>query len=144
MKKKVFVSVCIMLAVLLVGVIIWWNLPEKRIDVDYDNIEKIVVTDLATGEEFIVTDKHEKMSIVIPYQAEGNSFKKVGISFDDSDYGYQVKIKIKDKSSAELNGWDEFIVNSDDRIKKGLFYYKQYDADYSVYVNLRFLLEKFK
>ena len=68
MKKKIIISICLVFC--LIGVIIWWNIPAKKIDVDYNNIEKIIVTDLTTGEEFYFADKHEKMSIVIPYQDE--------------------------------------------------------------------------
>ena len=141
-KKKIIISICLVFC--LIGFLIWWNIPAKKIDVDYNNIEKIIVTDLTTGEEFYFADKHEKMSIVIPYQDEYINFKKVGFSFDDSDLGYQVKIKLKDETIGSLNGWNEFIINSDDRIKKGKFYYKQFNADFSCYMDLRMIIENQK
>ncbi|MBQ5590169.1 MAG: hypothetical protein IIU65_00645 [Clostridia bacterium] len=140
MKKKIIISICLVFC--LIGVIIWWNVPAKKIDVDYDNIEKIVVTDLATGEEFIAIDKDDKMGIIAPFSEEHINFKKVGFSSDNSDKCYQVKIELKDESLGGLNGWNEFTVYSDNRVKKGQFYYTQYDADFSVYQRLKYDIEK--
>ncbi len=147
MKKRIYISVCIILAVLLVGVSIWWHLPVKRMKVDYDNIKKIVVTDLVTSEEIVVTDKKSKALITGGLQAENLTIKKDGFSHGDLNFGYKVEIKLKDDSLADMNGWDEFIVNSDNSFRKDPFYYKLYyfkQEDYSgnVYRYIHMLFQK--
>ena len=115
-KKRIFlILVVLVLVVLLVAL---YNIPKtfgKGIDIsDVDNIN---VFDGTTGAWFTIDEPEDIKCIVENIQS--HSMKRDGISF--GNMGYRFKINYMDED--DNNIVSEFIVNSDDTIRKDPFFY---------------------
>ena len=141
MKKKIIIIVSIVLA-LVIGFLIWWNVPVTRNGVEFDSVEKVTIIDLATGEEVVLSDADE-YEMILPFPNKCIRLYRRSISFDNLDSGYKVKIEAKDEAIDAIKNWDEFNVTSDNLVRKGFICYEQ-SLGWNYYNGMQSLFEENK
>lgn len=115
-------SLCIKISamvILLVGIIVWYNAPLNLMDLDPNEIMEIVVFNGNSGETTHVTDEQQIQHII-----ENLNDVKVKRSKPSVGYtGYSFKVTIYLSDGNEADGWNNFIINSADTIRKDPFFY---------------------
>ena len=102
MKKKMIILLSAMV-ICLIGIIVWYNVSLNLTDLVPDEVMEIVVFNGNSGETTHITVKKWKPS--------------VGYT------GYSFKITIYLSDGNEADGWNNFIINSEDTIRKDPFFY---------------------
>lgn len=115
MKRKTLIVICV-IAVIILGGLIWWNSPCSLADIEPSEVSKISVFDGNTGKSITVTD-----AAVIEYiisNLNSISFKKVKLSLGYMGYSFRTTVY-------KLNGdvFREFIINSSSIVRKDPFFY---------------------
>ncbi len=117
MKKKIVIPIIavVLLIVLAVG---YYSMPKTfGKNVNSSEVDHINVFDGNTGTNFIITDREDIKYIVENIQSY--YMKKDGISLGKMGYGF----KICYMDSGDKDVIPEFILNSDDTIRKDPFFY---------------------
>lgn len=129
-KMKKFFIIGGIVAVVIIAQIIWLNNPIDILNEDYKGIKEIVIKNGNTGEITHIDDLSEVKYIIdnlneIELEREGLSIWYSGYSFDTTIYL---------ENGNEYGGFNNFIINSDDTIRKDPFFYKvtkgKIDYDY--------------
>lgn len=118
MKKKILIPIVVALAVVILGIVLY-NIPKTfGKSVDAAGVDHIDVFDGNTGVGFTITDPEDIRNIV--ENIKSHPMKRAGISL--FYMGYSFRIKLKD--SNDKNIIPEFILNSDNTIRKDPFFYR--------------------
>ena len=127
MKKKLIIIISIVL-VLVIGFVVWWNVPTQMINVDYTNVEEIIVFNGNTGKEVTLVSGDEETKRIIQHMG-CCTVKKDEFFGLSMGYHFRVSIKLKNDLIGGLNGWNEFYMNSEEGFSKNGIFYKITQGD---------------
>lgn len=118
MKKKIII-VLSAVVILLTGIIVWFNIPLDLMNLDPNEVMEIIVFNGNSGNTTHITDKEQIQHIV-----ENLNDVEVKRSKPSLGYlGYSFKVTIYLSDGNEADNWNNFIINSDDTIRKDPFFY---------------------
>ena len=118
MKKKIIILLSAM-AILFAGIAIWYNTPIDLMDLDHNEVMEIVVFNGNSGNTTHIKDKEQIQHIIA--NLNDVEVKRAKLSVGYSGYSFKVTIYLSDGN--EANDWNNFIINSDDSIRKDPFFY---------------------
>lgn len=118
MKKKLIILLSVV-AVFLAGIIAWYNAPIDLMDLDPDEVMEIVVFNGNDGNTTHITDKEQLQHIVENLNTVEVKKSKPALGY--CGYSFQITIYLSDGNEAD--DWNNFIINSDDTIRKDPFFY---------------------
>ena len=118
MKKKIFVLLSVVL-ILILGVTVWYNIPIDLINLDPNEVMEIVVFNGNSGNTTHIEDKEQIQHIID--NLNDVEVKRSRLSAGYSGYSFKVTIYLSDGN--EAGDWNNFIINSDDTIRKDPFFY---------------------
>ncbi len=124
MKKKVFVLAIVFLIVAAVAVL-WYRMPVDIMELDPDAVMEIVVFDGGSGKTLHITDE-EQIAHIITNLNEVR-MRRDGVSLGRMGYSYKVTIYLDD--GEETGDWNNFIINSENTIRKDPFFYRVVDGN---------------
>lgn len=119
MNKKAKTVIAV-LAVLAAGFLLWYNLPIKLLDPEPKNVMEITVFNGNTGKLTHITDEEEIENII--ENLNEVKIKRYKPSVGYSGYSFKMTIYLTDGNEAD--GWNNFIINSEDTIRKDPFFYR--------------------
>ena len=97
MKKKIIIIVSVVL-VLIIGFLIWWNVPKKLCDIDAQKVEKITIFKTWFQEEIEVTDEKTIAELVEKF----NSVKMKHCRYAPNTFGYVYIVTIQTESETQM------------------------------------------
>ena len=118
MKRKT-ILVSSVAAILLAGLFVWYTLPVDLMDLDHKEVLEIVVFNGSSGNEPKITDK-EKIKH-ISHDLSDVEIKSTRHSMGYNENGYKLSVYLSDGN--EAGDWNNFIINSEDTIRKDPFFY---------------------
>ena len=118
MKKKIILLLSVVI-ILLMGIVVWFNIPLDLMDLDPNEVMEIVVFNGNSGNATHITDKEQIQHIV--ENLNGVELKRSKPSLGYMGYSFKVTIYLSDGN--EAGDWNNFIINSDDTIRKDPFFY---------------------
>lgn len=118
MKKRaaIFASIA---AILLVIIAIWFNATIDLMNLNTNEVAEIVVFNGNTGKETRITDESQIENII--NNLNDIKMKRWQPSVGYMGYSFKVTIYLSDGKKAD--GWNDFIINSGDTIRKDPFFY---------------------
>lgn len=119
MKKKLIISILVV-AVIITIILIWLKKPIDIMDISPNEVMEISIFDGNTGNSVKIFDK-EDISYIIE-NLNKIKLKRGKLSFRYT--GYSFKITIYGNDGEEIDGCNNFIINSKDTIRKDPFFYK--------------------
>ena len=125
MKKKIIILLSVVI-ILLMGIVVWFNIPLDLMDLDPNEVMEIVVFNGNSGNATHITDKEQIQHIV-------ENLNGVEVKRSKPSLGYSFKVTIYLSDGNEAGDWNNFIINSDDTIRKDPFFYSvtKGNIDYS-------------
>lgn len=128
MKKKIIILLSVVI-ILLIGIVVWFNIPLDLMDLDPNEVMEIVVFNGNSGNATHITYKEQIQHIV--ENLNGVEVKRSKPSLGYMGYSFKVTIYLSDGN--EAGDWNNFIINSDDTIRKDPFFYSvtKGNIDYS-------------
>ena len=118
MKKKIIILLSVV-AIFLVGFSVWYNAPIDLMSLDHNKVLEIVVFNGNTGNTTHIVDKEQIQHII--ENLNDVELKRSKPSVGYSGYSFKTTIYLIDGNEAD--GWNNFIINSDDTIRKDPFFY---------------------
>lgn len=118
MKKKIIILLSAM-AILFAGIAIWYSTPIDLMDLDHNEVMEIVVFNGNSGNTTHIKDKEQIQHIIA--NLNDVEIKRAKLSVGYSGYSFKVTIYLSDGNEAD--DWNNFIINSDDSIRKDPFFY---------------------
>lgn len=118
MKKRVLIFGTIAV-VLLAILVIWFNATIDLMDLDSNEVVEIVVFNGNTGKETRITDETQIENII--NNLNGIKMKRWQPSVGYMGYSFNVTIYLADGNMA--SGWNNFVINSSNTIRKDPFFY---------------------
>ena len=118
MKKKLLIILSIISIVVISGVI-WYISPLDLIQLNPEDVLEISIFDGNTGTSLHITEKEDITYIINNLNVVKLKRKKVSTGYT----GYSFKTTIYLNNGEEANGWNNFIINSKDTIRKDSFFY---------------------
>ena len=118
MKKKIIILLSAM-AILFAGIAIWYNTPIDLMDLGHNEVMEIVVFNGNSGNTTHIKDKEQIQHIIA--NLNDVEVKRAKLSVGSSGYSFKVTIYLSDGNEAD--DWNNFIINSDDSIRKDPFFY---------------------
>lgn len=119
MKQK-WIIILSVVAITIIGVLIWFKNPIDMMAANPEEIMEIAIFDGNTGGSLHITDKED-----ISYIIENLNTIKLKRGKLSSGYtGYSFKTTIYGNNGEEIGGWNNFIINSGDTIRKDPFFYE--------------------
>lgn len=118
MKKKLLIILSIISIVVISGVI-WYISPLDLIQLNPEDVLEISIFDGNTGTSLHITEKEDITYIINNLNVVKLKRKKVSTGYT----GYSFKTTIYLNNGEEANGWNNFIINSKDTIRKDPFFY---------------------
>lgn len=118
MKKKISILLSVVL-ILLVGIAIWYHAPINLMNLDANEVMEIVVFNGNSGNTTHIEDKEQIQHIID--NLNDVEVKRSKLSAGYSGYSFKVTIYLSDGNEAD--DWNNFIINSDDTIRKDPFFY---------------------
>ena len=129
MKKKIVIVLSVIL-ICLIGVIVWYNTPLGFTDLAPDEVMEIVVFNGNSGETTHITDEQQIQHIIQNLNDVEVKRSKPSVGY----MGYSFKMTIYLSDGNEADGWNNFIINSENTIRKDPFFYSvvsgEIDYDY--------------
>lgn len=129
MKRKLTVLLTIAV-IILAGAVIWYNIPIDLMNLEHDEVMEIVVFNGNTGNATHIKDKKQIEHIINNLNDIELKRSKPSVGY----LGYSFKITVYLSDGNEAGDWNNFIINSDDTIRKDPFFYKvvseKIDYDY--------------
>lgn len=129
MKRKLTILLTIAV-IILAGAGVWYNIPIDLMNLEHDEVMEIVVFNGNTGNATHITDKKQIEHIIENLNDIELKRSKPSVGY----FGYSFKMTIYLSDGNEADGWNNFIINSDDTIRKDPFFYKvvseKIDYDY--------------
>lgn len=118
MKKKIIIVLSVMV-IFLVGFCVWYNVPIDLMSLEHNEVLEIVVFNGNTGNTTHIADKEQIQHIIDNLNAVELKRSKPSVGYS----GYSFKMTIYLLDGNEADGWNDFIINSDDTIRKNPFFY---------------------
>jgi len=118
MKKKLLIILSIISIVVISGVI-WYISPLDLIQLNPEDVLEISIFDGNTGTSLHITEKEDITYIINNLNVVKLKRKKVSTGYT----GYSFKTTIYLNNGEEADGWNNFIINSKDTIRKDPFFY---------------------
>ncbi len=118
MKKKIAILFAV-IVILLAGIAVWYQAPIDLMDLDHNEVKEIVVFNGNTGNATHITDKDQIQHIVDHLNEVELKRSKLSVGYA----GYSFKVTIYLSDGNEADDWNNFIINSDDTIRKDPFFY---------------------
>lgn len=121
-QRKLIIAALVCAAIL--GAVAWWFLPTRIAVPEAVDIQEVSIFDGNTGETFHITSEDEISQIM-------DALRTVKLKKDKPSVGlmgYRFRLTIYLKSGKEAGGWDDFIINSENTIRKDPFFYKAVDG----------------
>lgn len=114
--------------------IVWYTLPVDLMDLDYKEVLKLVVFNGSSGNATHITDKEQIQHIID--DLNDVKIKRTRPSVGYSGYGYKLSVYLSDGN--EAGDWNNFIINSEDTIRKDPFFYSviKGNIDYNYIKNI--------
>ena len=133
MKKKVPLLLSVVL-ILLVGIAVWYNAPIDLMNLDANGVMEIVIFNGNTGNTTHIEDKEQIQHMID--NLNDVEVKRSKLSAGYSGYSFKVTIYLSDGNEAD--DWNNFIINSDDTIRKDPFFYSVTEGkiDYNYIENI--------
>ena len=104
-------------AILLAGLFVWYTLPVDLMDLDHKEVLELVVFNGSSGNATHITDKEQIQHIID--DLNDVEIKRTRPSMGYSGYGLSVYLS----DGNEAGDWNNFIINSEDTIRKDPFFY---------------------
>lgn len=105
--------------IFLVGVIVWYNDPIDLMNLEHNKVLEIAVFNGNTGNTTHITDKEQIQHVI--ENLNDVELKRGKPSVGYSGYSFKMTIYLLDGNEAD--DWNNFIINSDDTIRKDPFFY---------------------
>ncbi len=118
MKKKIAILLSV-IVILLVGIAVWYNAPIDLMNLDPNEVMEIVVFNGNSGNTTPIEDKEQIQHIIDNLNDVEVKRSKPSVGY--SGYSFKVTIYLSDGNEAD--DWNNFIINSDDAIRKDPFFY---------------------
>ncbi|MDD7739368.1 MAG: hypothetical protein PUJ62_04755 [Lachnospiraceae bacterium] len=133
MKKKIAIILSVVV-ILLAGIAVWYNMPIDLMNLDHDEVREIVVFNGNSGNITHITDKEQIQHIVDTLNDVEIKRSKLSVGYS----GYSFKMTFYLSDGKEAGNWNNFIINSDDVIRKDPFFYSvtKGKLDYSYLENI--------
>lgn len=129
MKKKIVIVLSVIL-ICLIGVIVWYNTPLGLTDLAPDEVMEIVVFNGNSGKTTHISDEQQIQHIIQNLNDVEVKRSKPSVGY----MGYSFKMTIYLSDGNEADGWNNFIINSENTIRKDPFFYSvvsgEIDYDY--------------
>lgn len=129
MKRKLTVLLTIAV-IILAGAVIQYNIPIDLMNLEHDEVMEIVVFNGNTGNATHIKDKKQIEHIINNLNDIELKRSKPSVGY----LGYSFKMTVYLSDGNEAGDWNNFIINSDDTIRKDPFLYKvvseKIDYDY--------------
>lgn len=116
--KRITILISIVVIVLAVFAI-WYHTPIDLMDLASDEVSEIEVFDGNTGKSIHITDATQIAKIID--NLNDVKLKREKLSVGYMGYRFVITIYLSDGSPA--GGWNDFIINSSDTIRKNPFFY---------------------
>ncbi len=116
MKKKI---IRLVILVMICGGFIWYYTPVNFVSLDAADVYKIMIFNGNSGEKINITDREDIEYLISNWNEV--TLKRGGISSNYSGWCFKVTIYLED--GEEADGWNDFIINSDENIRKDPFFY---------------------
>lgn len=132
MVKRKICIILIIAALAIGGCFIWYNAPVDFVRLSANDVLEIVVFNGNTGETLHISDKEDINYILSNWNDVTLKRDKISIGY----MGFSFKTTIYLNDGEEADGWNNFIINSSDTIRKDPFFYKATNSllDYD-YIN---------
>ena len=133
MKRKI-ILVSSVIAILLAGIFVWYTFPVDLMDLDHNEVMELVVFNGSSGNVTHITDKEQIQHIID--DLNDVEIKRTRSSMGYSGYGYKLSVYLSDGN--EAGDWNNFIINSEDTIRKDPFFYSviKGNIDYNYIKNI--------
>ncbi len=118
MKKRIPILLSVVLIVL-VGITVWFHTPIDLMNLDTNKVMEIVVFNGNSGNTTHIEDKEQIQHIID--NLNDIEIKRSKLSAGYTGYSFKVTIYLSDGNEAD--GWNNFIINSDDTLRKDPFFY---------------------
>lgn len=118
MKKKIATLLSVVV-ILLVGIAVWYHAPIDLMNLDYNEVMEIVVFNGNSGNTTHINDKEQIQHMIDNLNDVEVKRSKPSVGY--SGYSFKVTIYLSDGNEAD--DWNNFIINSDDTIRKDPFFY---------------------
>lgn len=105
--------------ILLAGIAVWYNAPIDLMNLDHNDVMEIVVFNGNSGNATHIKDKEQIQHIIDNLNDVEVKRSKPSVGY----MGYSFKVTIYLSDGNEADAWNNFIVNSDDTIRKDPFFY---------------------
>ena len=127
-RQKKFYFLWGFLAMLIVGGLVWYFMPVQPFTFNADEILEIVIFDGNRGEAVHVTEKAD-----IAYLAQNwNGVTLARDGFSWGRMGYRFRVTVYLQNGEEADGWNNFIINSGDVLRKDPFFYRTKGASFDI------------
>jgi len=127
MKKKRFFQI-IVLGILALTGIIWYRTPVDFVRLSPENVLKIVLFDGNSGKGCHIQDPQDIQHIIENLNTIKLQRDKLSIGY----VGYRFQTTIYLTNGEEANGWNHFILNSNDTVRKDPFFYKVVEGEIDI------------
>lgn len=128
MKKKVTILFWILAIIALAGNI-WYHIYVEM-NLKADNVGNIVIFDGNSGTSISITEKEDIQYII--ENLNSVRLERSGIAVGNMGYRFRMTLYLSNGEKAK--GWNDFIINSSDSIRKDPFFYQaiegQIDYEY--------------
>ncbi|WP_418747248.1 hypothetical protein [Frisingicoccus sp.] len=133
MKKKIFILLSAVI-IFLIGIAVWYSVPIDLMNLDYNEVKEIAVFNGNSGNTTHISDKGQIQYIIDNLNDVEVKRSKLSIGY----IGYSFKLTIYLSDGSEADGWNNFIINSGDTIRKDPFFYSVIKGkiDYSYIENI--------
>ena len=133
LKQKIVIVLSV-IVIFLAGIAIWYNVPIDLMNLEYNEVVEIVVFNGNSGNVTHITDKEQIQHIVENLNTIEIRRSKLSVGY--SGHSFKVTICLSDEN--EIGNWKNFIINSDDTIRKDPFFYSvtKEKIDYSYIKNI--------
>ncbi len=118
MKKRAAILAAATM-VLLIICAVWYRTPINLMDLDPDEVLEIVVFNGGTGTVTHVSDTNQIATIIDALNEVTVERGKPSVGY--SGFGFKITIYLSDGNQAD--DWNNFIINSNDTIRKDPFFY---------------------
>lgn len=134
MKKKLKWLIPVVLFVIFVVGLAWYKTPIDLMDLSSNKIREIVVFNGNTGQATHITDTEQIDHIVSDLNDVVIKRGKLSVGY----MGYSLKITIYMSDGNEADGWNNYIINSNNIIRKDPFFYNVVEGniDYDYIKNI--------
>lgn len=133
MKKKINIFLPV-IAILFVGIAVWYHAPINLMNLDHNEVMELVIFNGNSGNTTHIKDEEQIQHIID--NLNDVEVKRAKLSLGYSGYSFKVTIYLS--GGNEAYNWNNFIINSDNTIRKDPFFYSvtKGKIDYSYIENI--------